>query len=59
MKFEWELIEGQLSDEWTERAKVPGGWLIRATWNSCYDGDPVMLGAMHFVKDHDHDWEPE
>lgn len=62
MKFEWEKIDRK-SFGWTERAKVPGGWLVR----TCGMSDTVrmdnaeithsMAFAMCFVNDLCHEWK--
>lgn len=52
MKFEWELIAkdtGVYSYEYTRRAKVKGGWLVK--FDSC---DGV---AMQFIPDEYHSWK--
>ena len=49
MKFEWEVI-----DSYTDRAKVPGGWLVRHHAGMGAFSDWRV--AMAFVPDPKHDW---
>jgi len=61
MKFEFEQI-----DNWHTRAKVPGGWLVKATEsvvhvtdiNGIDDGYDWRI-AMAFVPDPKHEWTIE
>jgi len=48
-KLAWEMIEGEPYYRKIERAKVPGGWLIRMEVG---DG-----GGITFVPDPNHEWE--
>jgi len=61
MKFEFENI-----DDFHDRAKVPGGWLVKAYEDVVHDTDSSgKVGgwdwrvAMAFVPDPDHSWEIE
>jgi hypothetical protein len=49
-KLVWEMIEAEPSYRKIERAKVPGGWLIRMEV-----GDSG--GGITFVPDPSHEWE--
>jgi hypothetical protein len=49
-KLVWEMIEADPSYRKIERAKVPGGWLIRMEV-----GDSG--GGITFVPDPNHEWE--
>jgi hypothetical protein len=48
-KLVWEMIEAEPSYRQIERAKVPGGWLVRM---SVGDG-----GGITFVPDPKHEWK--
>lgn len=62
-KISWELINN-ISFGWTERAKIPGGWLVR----TCGVSDalptadvnnfqiPSMALSICFVPDPNHEW---
>lgn len=63
MKWEWEQI-----DDWHRRAKVPGGWLVKAFEDVIHDKSDYGQGmtggwdwrvAMCFVPDEYHTWEIE
>jgi len=61
MKFKWETI-----DSYHFRAKVIGGWLVKATEDVCYldeygamDNGRDWRIAMAFVPDPNHEWEIE
>jgi len=48
-KLVWEMVEAEPSYRKIERAKVPGGWLVRMEV-----GDS---GGITFVPDPNHDWK--
>jgi len=48
-KLAWERIEAEPSYRKIERAKVPGGWLIRM--------EVGESGGITFVPDPNHEWE--
>jgi hypothetical protein len=64
MKFEWESV-----DNLTDRARVPGGWLVRHHAHVAHGSAGMKTGwdwrvAMAFVPDPNSDWviddeEPE
>lgn len=61
MKFEWKEIK-TLDNDFTQRAKVIGGWIIRASTilaGSGFDaGDvPAISESMVFIPDPEHKWE--
>ena len=52
MALKWEVLKEEGHADWTkrtERAKIPGGWLVRS---DIYEG-----GGMAFVPDPDHKWD--
>jgi hypothetical protein len=51
----WEILEsdGLIA---TNRAKVPGGWLVQQTFIAPLNRDESKLGAMTFVADPYHQW---
>jgi hypothetical protein len=48
-KLEWEMVEAEPSYRKIERAKVPGGWLIRMEVGNS--------GGITFVPDPNYEWE--
>lgn len=51
----WEEIDDR-DDSSTERARVPGGWLVRTCSWDWQDGEVLHMGAT-FVPDPEHTWE--
>ena len=58
MKFEWEQL-----DEWTNRAKVHGGWIVQSFTPVAHANKQTYIGekkdyriATVFVPDTNHDW---
>jgi hypothetical protein len=49
-KLVWEMIEAEPSYRQIERAKVPGGWLVRMEVGG-------SGGGITFVPDPNHEWE--
>ena len=58
MNFEWEQL-----DEWTNRAKVHGGWIVRTSTPVAHVNRDMYCGQREdyristvFVPDLNHDW---
>jgi hypothetical protein len=49
-KLVWEMIEAEPAYRKIERAKVPGGWLVRMEVGGCG-------GGITFVPDPKHEWK--
>lgn len=60
MKFEWEHIHSSNAWDYTERAKVIGGWVLRNCIKDkqCYEADNNAI-CMVFIPDPEHKWDIE
>jgi hypothetical protein len=57
MPLEWEQIDGR-----HQRAKVPGGWVLKAFTDVQHDGMQVSWDwriAMCYIPDPNHEWRPQ
>lgn len=63
MKFEWENIfskemkdlDGSMSNN-VQRAKVPGGWIVKSFTATVYHDEFMVTESMVFVRNDDQDW---
>lgn len=59
----WEVIDPLNQDDdgrpsvVTERAEVPGGWLVRIIHHD-WKGDVFQVGGLTFVPDPNQEWKP-
>ncbi len=59
IKFEWEDVHSPQSSDYTERAKVMGGWLVRTFFSRPNEFKNLynQSCSMIFIYDPVHEWE--
>jgi len=59
MAIKWETLDRESADRdadcYLQRAKVPGGWLVR--WGECVPINAYGYGGMTFYPDPEHKWD--